>query len=217
MGKTKLSPQRLTKVKQVYIGHVLIFCEGMTEKLYFDYFADIIKKNKFTDIHVEIESADGNARTVLNFAENYLGQEENSQKYSNYQKYLVFDCDDPPNIQQVIMDMLSADKDYSLLISNFLFETWLLMHFELVDEKLSKKMVYQRLESYLVNGYEKANNGIIREIIQQGSVEEAIKNAYMLAEKYKGEGKVINSNIEEMNPYTNVHALIEQFMTEISL
>lgn len=56
-------------------------------------------------------------------------------KFSHYAKYLAFDCDDSPNIQSVIMKA----KDYELLISNYLFETWLLMHFEDVKEKISKK------------------------------------------------------------------------------
>jgi len=29
-------------------------------------------------------------------------------------------------------------------------------------------------------------------------------------------GRTITSNIKEINPYTNIHTLIEQFMAEIS-
>jgi len=42
---------------------------------------------------------------------------------------------------------------------------------------LSKKNTYKKLESYLLNEYNKADTGIIREIFNKGSVEEAIKNA----------------------------------------
>lgn len=216
MGRTKLSPQRLVEIKKENIGHILIFCEGLTEKFYFDYFAQIINKNKYTDVQIEIQSAEGNARTVLNFAAEFMNMEENIRKYTNYHKYLVFDCDDPPNIQQVILDMLFSDKDYSLLISNYLFEIWLLMHFELINEILSKRKIYQHLDEHLKSEYKKASVGIIREIIQKGSVDEAIKNANILEEKYKSEGKLINGNIEEMNPYTSVQSLVEQFMVEIS-
>ncbi|WP_100489106.1 hypothetical protein [Sporolactobacillus pectinivorans] len=83
MGRIKLSPQRLTEIKRVNIGHVLIFCEGMTEKLYLDYFADIINENKYTDIQIETQTADGNSRTVYHFAERYLEQEGHNQRYSN--------------------------------------------------------------------------------------------------------------------------------------
>ncbi|HEY5584847.1 MAG TPA: hypothetical protein VIK78_10200 [Ruminiclostridium sp.] len=42
---------------------------------------------------------------------------------------------------------------------------------------MSKKNTYKKLESYLLNEYNKADTGIIREIFNKGSVEEAIKNA----------------------------------------
>jgi len=216
MGRTKLSKERTVEVQKENIGKIIIFCEGMTEKNYMDYFADIINKNKYTDIHIETESSNGNARNVLNFADSFLFEEANNRIYTHYNKYLIFDCDDPPNIQDVINDMISSDKEYSLIVSNFLFEIWLLMHFENVDKKLSKRQIYERLNTYLNKEYKKADPGIIREIVQIGSVEEAIKNCYELDEKYKLDKKLIINDIKEMNPYTNVHKLIEQFMLEIS-
>lgn len=67
-----------------------------------------------------------------------------------------------------------------------------------------------------MNGYRKADAGIIREIIQQGNVDEAIKNASELAEMYRNAGMTVDRDVEQMNPFTNVHELIEQFMVEIS-
>lgn len=98
----------------------------------------------------------------------------------------------------------------------YLIEIWLLMHFENVTSKISKQKIYQKLGLHLGKEYKKADSGIIREIINNGSIEEAIKNAYELEKRYELEGKTILSDIVEMNPYTNVHSLIEQFMIEIS-
>ena len=56
MGRTQLSPQRLSETKKTNIGRIIIFCEGKTEKYYFDYFAEIIKKNKYTDVEVILEN-----------------------------------------------------------------------------------------------------------------------------------------------------------------
>ena len=134
MARTKLSLQRLSAIKKTNIGRIIIFCEGKTEKYYFDYFAEIINKNKYTDVEVVLETANGNAQTVLNYAESFMSNEECNRKFSNYGLYLVFDCDAPPNIQAVIQ----AAWNYELLISNYLFETWLLMHFEDVTAKLPK-------------------------------------------------------------------------------
>lgn len=216
MGRTKLSKERVVEIKRENIGKIIIFCEGMTEKNYIDYFADIINKNKYTDIHIETESSNGNAKNVFNFADRFLSEEANNRVYTHYSKYLIFDCDDPPNIQNVINDMVSSSNEYSLLASNPCFEIWLLMYFENIDIRLTNKQIYKKLKPHLNNDYKKADSGVIREIINTGSVEEAIKNAYELHEKYKLENKSILKDIKEMNPYTNVHKLIEQFMLEIS-
>ena len=212
MARTTLTPQRLTEVKRVNIGRIIIFCEGKTEKRYFDYFASIINKNKYTDVEVVLETADGNAQTVLNFANAYLKREENNKAFSNYGKYLVFDCDDPPDIQAVIVKA----KGYELLISNFLFETWLLMYYEEVKTKLSKRQTCERLSEYLRDSYKKGDKGQIREIMHKGDFEKAVNNARKLEELYGTDGKSIYSDISEMNPYTSVHTLVEQFMAEIS-
>lgn len=212
MGRTQLSPQRLLETKRVNIGKIIIFCEGKTEKYYFEYFSEIIKKNKYTDIEIVLESAKGNAQAVLNYADNFLAEEQNNRKYSNYGKYLVFDCDAPPNVQSVIQQ----SGVYKLLITNYLFETWLLMHFEDVYEKLSKRKIYSRLSEHLTKSYSKGSKGKIREIIQNGNVEKAIDNAKTLEQFYKDKNKTVYSNIQDMNPYTSVYVLIEQFMVEIS-
>ena len=212
MSRTQLSPQRLSETKKANIGRIIIFCEGKTEKYYFDYFAEIIKKNKYTDVEVILETANGNAQTVLNFANEFMTDEKHNQKFSTYGKYLAFDCDDPPDIQAVVL----AAAEYELLISNHLFETWLLMHFEDVEEKLSKGEIYRRLSFHLHGTYSKGHKGKTREIVRNGNVEKAIDNARILERRYAVEGKSIFTDIKDMNPFTSVYKLIEQFMVEIS-
>lgn len=212
MGRTMLSAQRLSGTKKTNIGRIIIFCEGKSEKYYFEYFSEIIKKNKYTDIEVILETANGNAQTVLNFANKFMLNEEHNQKFSNYGKYLAFDCDDPPNIQSVI----SNATGYELLISNYLFEIWLLMHFEDITDKLSKKESYQRLSYHLHSNYSKGHKGKTREILQNGNLEKAIDNAKSLEKHYTDNGKNIFNSIKDMNPFTNVYKLVEQFLIEIS-
>lgn len=212
MSRTLLSPERRSEIKKTNIGKVIIFCEGKTEKFYFDYFAEIIKQNKYTDVEVVVETANGNARTVLKLAGSFMDEEENNRKYSTYGKYLAFDCDDPPDIQTVVL----SSTEYELLISNHLFETWLLMHFEEVDTTLTKREIYRRLSNHLHGSYSKGHKGKTREIVQNGSIEKAIDNAKVLEQLYEVQGKTVFANIKEMNPYTSVHKLIEQFMVEIS-
>ena len=87
MSRTQLSPRRLSEMKRTNIGRIIIFCEGKTEKYYFDYFAEIIKKNKYTDIEVVLETAGGNARTVLRRAAGFMAEEEPNRKFNNYPEF----------------------------------------------------------------------------------------------------------------------------------
>lgn len=212
MGRTLLSPQRLSGTKETNIGRIIIFCEGATEKHYFDYFAEILKKNKYNSIEVILETVNGNAQTVLKHADRFMSNEENRHKFSAYGKYLAFDCDDPPDIQSVVM----SAKEYELLVSNNLFEIWLLMHFEDVVVKLTKRQIESKLSMHLHSGYSKGNKGIIREIIQNGDIEKAIDNAKELEQRYADEEKDLLINIKDMNPYTSVHSLIEMFMRAVT-
>lgn len=222
MSRTILSPQRLKETRKQHIGHIIIFCEGRTEYNYMQYFARIInKKDKFTDIKVQLEVVGGNAQTVLNYANDFLEQKDNNRQYSLYNKCLVFDCDDPKEIQQVIVSASKNINEYSLLISNFIFETWLLFHYENVIENLTKSKTYRHLEGILgLNAYEyskkKDSVGIIRKIVSTGNIINAIDYAKKLDIKYKNEGKNIFTSIKDMSPYSNVYELIEQFMVAIT-
>ncbi len=218
MARLQLSQQRVTAAKKLNIGKVLLFCEGNTEKYYFDYFAQIINKdeNKYNNVIIATEAANGNAQTVLNHSIDFLSEEENNRLFSNYGKYLVFDCDSPQDIASVITQAKSNTNNYHLLVSNHFFETWLLMHFEEVDEKLSKRKTYERLSSHLTSQYKKGQKGRTREIILNGDVEKAIENARTLESQYIQLGKSIYDSIDDMNPYSNVYTLVEQLMLLIS-
>ncbi len=214
MARTILSPQRRSEMIPLNIGHVILICEGSTEKYYFDYFAEILNNKKYNDLRVVTESADGNAQQVLNFANYFMANEDNQLKYGGYDQYLVFDCDAPSTIQKVIQDA----KKYKLLLSNYFFETWLLMHFEDLEPttKINKKKTLEELSNNLSSSYEKANRGIIREILQNGNIESAIDNAKLLEQYYDDKNLKIDSDIEKMNPYSSVYRFVELLLFEIS-
>lgn len=223
MARLQPFSTRQTEFKEAHLGRVLLFCEGKTEENYFAYFADIIDKNrnKYSQIEVVPVLAGGNARTVLNFAEEFLIDENNLRKYSLYDRYLVFDCDDPDDIQAVIKDMQASSNSYILLLSNLLFETWLLMHFEYVSEPLSKRTLYRKMASSLsmdrYGSRQKASKGIIRQIIGSGeSIRYAIQNATELAKKYESDNLKIGNDIGQMNPFTEVYLLMASILTEMN-
>jgi hypothetical protein len=214
MSRIQLGPQREVATRELNIGRILIFCEGKTEKCYFEYYKELIDKNnrqtanKYNIVEIVLIAAGGNAKTVLNKADEFLGEESNCQKYNVYGKYLVFDCDDPPNIQEVI----KMAQKYELLISNYSFEIWLLMYFEEVTKKLSKSSVIDRLTQWLNREYKKGDKGTVSEIIRNGNAVNAIDNAKRLELKYEEQGKTVKADIVEMNPYTSVYRFIEPLL-----
>jgi hypothetical protein len=194
---------------------ITIFCEGFTEKNYFGYFADIINRKKtLSQIVVVLELAEGDAQRVLSSANKYYRNIKTVNKTRLSDVYLAFDCDAPTTIQNVINNALNAG--YKLLISNPFFETWLLMHFEYALKAITKKETFVRLSNHLRKPYVKADPGIIREIIQNGQLEQAISNARSLESNYISHGLNIYSNIKKMNPFTSVYNIIELLMEIIT-
>lgn len=225
MPRLRPNLPRETEIIKPYIGKALVFWEGTTEYNYLDYFVKVFKvneNNKYTNINieVEIENVHGNAQTVFNYAEEFLASDENMKKYKDYDKSLIFDCDDPDNIEKVIEDMINSPNHYILLLSNLLFETWLLMHFETVDEPLTKAQIYRKMAGHLncqdYNSKEKAKTGNIRAIAGDiKDVKAAIQNAKNLEREYRGKSNDLINNIRTLNPYTKVYSFIEDILREI--
>lgn len=118
MARLNLSIPRTEASIKEYLGKAIFFCEGKTECNYFNYFARILneKCNKFTQVHIELREAEGNAQTVLNCANEFYENELNRKEYFHYKTYLVFDCDDPENIQEVIANMMISENGYVLTV-----------------------------------------------------------------------------------------------------
>lgn len=216
----------ITNPKPENAGKLLIFCEGYTEYNYLDYFRQYINYNlraKYSDVVIEPINAEGNAMHVYDFAEDFLRDDENARKYVYYEKHLVFDCDAPENIQEVITLMKHSDHQYILDYSNLLFETWLVMHFQNLkpDHDNSKRAIIRLMAQYLgVTTYKKkkAEKGIIGQILGSNGnerIRSAIENAKLLEAYWKAEGKTMDKDIAEMNPSVDIYKLIERLLDEI--
>lgn len=222
MARLNVKDARTIGSMKQHLGKILLFCEGETEYNYFNYFARIIDRNRIKYAHVQIEfvRAGGNAQAVLNRANEFFEEGDNASKYINYEKYLVFDCDAPANIQQVIKDMDESLYEFNLLLTNYLFELWLLMHFQIVNEPLDKREIIRKFRQELgVSRYtskQKSSEGTIRKVIGNGeNVKNAIANAKELEGIYETKGYSITEDISKLNPYTSVHKLIEKILMEI--
>lgn len=219
--------RKITNPKPENAGKLLIFCEGYTEYNYLEYFRNYIDNNlrvKYSDIVIEPINAEGNAMHVYNYAEEFLGIGENASKYLYYEKHLVFDCDAPENIQQVIALMKDSENDYILDYSNLLFETWLVMHFQNLepDKDNSKQHILKLMSDYLdVIKYTnkiKASKGTIGKILGSNGNEKiraAIENAKLLEKHWREIGKDMYKDITQMNPAVDIYKLIERLLDEI--
>lgn len=215
MPRTMLS-RRTSDTIELHLGKVLIFCEGHTENHYFSYFQKRIK-NKYDDIIIKMETVNANSQSVLNYADRFLNDDENQKAYYNYEKHLVFDCDDPSNILEVIEAAEKSEHHYHLLISSLRFEVWLLMHLEELEPvAISKKQINEKLEAHLSlepNSYKshKDDAGLIAKIIKEhGNVDNAIVNADALRSYYDAHHLEIGAIISGKYPYSTVGDLVKQ-------
>ena len=219
--------RKITNPRPENAGKLIIFCEGHTEYNYLDYFRSYIDNNlraKYSDIVIEPINAEGNAMHVYNYAEEFLETDENASKYLHYEKHLVFDCDAPENIQEVIALMKDSENDYILDYSNLLFETWLVMHFQNLEpgKDNSKRAILKLMRDYLdVTKYTKkmkASKGTIGKILGSNGNEKiraAIENAKLLEKHWKDTGKDMDKDITQMNPAVDIYKLIERLLEEI--
>lgn len=219
--------RKIINPKPENAGKILIFCEGHTEYNYLDYFRNYIDNNlhaKYSDIVIEPINTEGNAMHVYDYAEEFLGTDDNASKYMYYEKHLVFDCDAPENIQEVITLMRNSENDYVLDYSNLLFETWLVMHFQNLepDKDNSKREILKLMREHLnVTKYTKkmkASKGTIGQILGSNGNERiraAIENAKSLEKYWKDAGKSVDKDIKQMNPAVDIYKLIERLLEEI--
>lgn len=227
MGRLVNKERKITSPKPENAGRLLIFCEGATEFNYLSYFKAYLEHNlkvQYSNIVLEPINTTGNAMHVYNYAEEFLSQESNRRKYDLYEKHLVFDCDAPDNIEEVLSLMQSSQNEYIINYSYLLFETWLLMHFIILEPpvRYSKRKVYETIREFLgVGRYgssQKADIATIKKLLSNDGnrkIRNAIENAKRLDEYWSAKGMLIPNNIKDMNPSVSIHILIERLLDEI--
>ena len=227
MGRLVNGERKINNPKPENAGSLLIFCEGSTEYNYLSYFKLYLEHNlkvQYSSIVLEPINAEGNAMHVYNYAEEFLKDDTNRRKYDLYEKHLVFDCDAPENIEEVLTLMNSSENEYGIDYSNLLFETWLVMHFRILEPEMNngKSKIYEAMRFFLgIENYgsaEKADVGTVKKLLSDDGnrrIRGAIENAKMLEKHWLGLGKTVPNNVKEMNPSVSVHVLVERLLDEI--
>lgn len=227
MGRLVNGKREIRNLKPEHAGNLLVFCEGITEYNYLNYFKNYLEHNlrlRYSNIVLEPIKAKGNAMHVYKFAEEFLEDERNRRKYQLYEKHLVFDCDAPDNIEEVLRLMVLSENEYVIDYSNLLFETWLVMHFMILDPEMknSKRQIYESMREFLqVEHYgseEKADAGTIKKLLGNDGnrkIRSAIENGKILERHWRNLEKVLPDQIKEMNPSVSIHILVERLLDEI--
>ena len=178
---------------------VLIVCEGITEKLYFE---GMRKDFGSSTIEVRIHNAKGSAPiNVVNYAEK-IGQ-KSVEPYDYI--YCVFDRDSHETFQQACEKIvsLSTRKRNPLkikeAISIICFEIWILLHFKKIDKQFanSDEVIKFIEKNNYINKYDKSDLDLFNKV--KNKVKDAVENAKWL------EGCATDNN---RNPYTNIHYLV---------
>lgn len=217
-----LSQERKISHKKQFLGKVIIFCEGTTEFNYFNYFKVKLdsKKNKYINLELEpIDVAGGGAINILNKVNEFLENPIN-HKYQYHEKVIVFDLDDPKKRELMIktlIEMSKSDYGFTLLYSYKSFEVWLLMHLLEVTLPMTKRQLKEKIREQLnITRYIKSSKGMISKILHdESNVKNAIENAKNLDKKYRDDNLKIISSYKEMNPFTNVHKLVEEILENL--
>ena len=183
------------------INTIWIFCEGMTEKNYFQKFR--VKQRiqfKIKVITSENHDALGLINHSINFKQNCRRDFLEGDKI-----YCVFDRDN--NTEQQLQQAVkkAKEKDIEIIFSNPCFEYWILCHFGYFFQSFECQELLLKVKDCL-KSYKKNDKDIYSKI--EDKTKHAIENAKKVNNKYVQ--KKIGIVSRESNPSTRVGCLIER-------
>lgn len=174
----------------------MIFCEGETEKFYFDMLKKKYHSSNVTPVKSEVIS--GSSVTLVKNAIAKINAGKSKYKYEKI--YVVYDKDDESSedIQKALKE--ARAENIITLFSNECFELWVLMHFKKETSFKNRKELYKILEKEmnLSESYESIKGEKVAPMLED-LIHKAVENAT----NQELDDDVVN-NINN-NPYTNVH------------
>lgn len=202
-----MTRKRQNKVKRIKNAKI-IFCEGVTEKNYFE-----MLKNKYNSKNIKVIDEGGlKAGKLVEKAISYLKKSGNKRKYSDGNVYVCFDRDNLSNEQMKRTISVANENHIKIIYSNPCFEYWLVSHFLKLEAALTASQLFTKLKEnlYLEMDYEN---------MKGYDLTEQYENKISFAEKNlnKITTKVINDNIINVAPYTNMHLYIKEIFNVDSL
>lgn len=191
---------------------VFIYCEGETEKYYFDmlskkYSSFTINTKKLTD-RIGIKTKVVGNKGPIEIVKEASRTLKSDQSINEIHKaFVVFDNDNysKQDIQEAID--LAKKNDLTVIYSNINFDLWILMHFESVTCYLSTQEINRRLtKHYGVISYSNEVKGEAVSLPLRDKVIYAYNNAINL---FKQGNAPLRQSIE-CNPYINIHNYLHE-------
>lgn len=160
---------------------ILILCEGLTEKLYFETLSDNMHINA---VEIEILENKGQHKSLINkcIEERKKYAEEHSINENDIEVWAVCDHDNMRIGYQKLFRYAQI-KDINLAFSCPQFETYLLQHFGYQKNRKSKKELEDDLNNCVLNhygmNYSKSDLEWLDKMVDEtpDKINEAIKNA----------------------------------------
>ena len=122
--------------------------------------------------------------------------------------WIVFDCDQHLGKAETFRN--ASVSNVKIAYSSISFETWILLHFIYSTHAYkSCDELMKKLDKYFTHGYDKALNNLFEETT--GPNHARLQTAIANAKRLNREIQKVNTGrpIFELNPYTNVHELLE--------
>jgi hypothetical protein len=201
-----------TREKRVYF---LIICEGeKTEPNYFKGLKNDLPVGTLVIADMTIKGTGRNTESLVDFTLKY--RERSTQKFDR--TWAVFDRDSFTEEQFNNAIIKAEANQISCAWSNEAFELWFLLHFQFVDNGMSRRdyQAYLEREIKKVSGKEytyRKNDILIYSILKgHGNQAQAISRAKRLEDSYDND-----TRHADHNPCTHVHKLIEELFNPAGL
>ncbi|MBI3027677.1 RloB domain-containing protein [Candidatus Woesearchaeota archaeon] len=175
-----------------------IFCEGKTEKLYFD---KLKFEERISRLRIKsFQSGYRNADDIVKEAADFISKVD-------FQKgdliACVFDRDANSNEQLARAKATGENKDILISFSNPCFEYWILCHYGYFAGQYEQRDIIAEITSRITN-YKKNDPDLYSKT--KNKIQDAINNADKIKNKHTKEKTIILSR--ESNPLTLVFELV---------
>lgn len=179
---------------------LLILCEGITEKLYFD---SVVLHKRIHMVPVKVFGKKGQHRALIDRCvdERKKQAKQFELDENEIETWAVCDCD-KMKISYTELLRYSEERKINLAFSNPQFETYLIQHFEFKKTRNKKSALILELEKYIGEKYDKSDLSWFDDMIDKNPA--VLNTAIFNSKKLKSRTKI---------PFLTVQKLTERLLS----